>query len=181
MLRRLLTVNTDYVPDIIRPVDFYNEKCERLLWGRNWIIIHRLDGLIYFEGCATVMAVSPVIAKNRVGSPVSPCGNCCGRSANVTGFSPSISVLPCQHQSINAPYSSLFIYLLLLYERQTGEVWEPSRKQCFFEIQKAVDKNGLSRFYRFWRPWHGSSHQSPVSSQRRCINPGPFHVSFVVA
>lgn len=178
MLRRLLTVNTDYVPDIIRPVDFYNEKCERLLWGRNCIIIHGLDELTYFERCAVVKAVSPLIAKTRVGSSVSPCGNCCGRSATVTGFSPSISVSPCQYQSINAPYSSLFIYLLLLYEIQTGEAWEPSRKKRFFEIQTAVDTNGLSPFCRFW---HGSSHQSPVSSQRHWIKPGPFHVSFVVA
>jgi len=129
-----------------------------------------------------VKAVSPLIAETRVRSPVSPCGNCCGRRATVTGFSPSISVLPCQYQSINAPYSSLCIYLLLLYERQTGEAWQPSRKHCSFEIQKAVDKKKrLSRFYTFWRPWHVSSHQSPVSPQRRWIKPGPFHVNFVVA
>ena len=121
VLRRLLTINTDYIPGFIRLVDFYNKKWERLLWGRNWIIIYRLDELTYFERRAMVKAVSRLIAEIWIRSPVSPCGNCCGRSAIVTGFSPSISVLPCQYQSTNASYSYLFIYLLLLHERQTAK------------------------------------------------------------
>jgi len=74
-LRRLLTINTDYISDFIRPIDFYNEKCDRLLWGRNWIIIYRLDELTNFEQRAMVKAVSCLIAENRVRSPVSPVGN----------------------------------------------------------------------------------------------------------
>jgi hypothetical protein len=83
--------------------------------------MYRLDELTYFERRAMVKAVSPLIEEIRVRTPVSPCGNCYGQSVTMTGFSPSISVLPCQYQSTDAPYSSLFIYLLLLYERQRAK------------------------------------------------------------
>jgi hypothetical protein len=48
-----------------------------------------------------------------------PCVICGAQSGSDPGFPPSTSVFPGQHRSINAPYS--FIYMLLLVEGQMGE------------------------------------------------------------
>jgi hypothetical protein len=42
-------------------------------------------------------------AEARVRFRVSPCGDCGGQNGTGTGFSPSISVLPCQFYSTFAP------------------------------------------------------------------------------
>jgi len=78
-------------------------------------------------GCAMDQAVSwqPFITKARVRSPVSPREICGGQIGTVTGFlsqyfsCPSVSFHQC---------SILFIFWLLLSERQMGEAWEHSKQ-----------------------------------------------------
>jgi len=47
-------------------------------------------------------------------------------------FSP-VSIIPPVLQTF-------FIYILILTEGQTGETWEPSKKQCSFGNQRALDR-----------------------------------------
>jgi hypothetical protein len=56
-----------------------------------------------------VVCRQPLTAEVWVRSRAGPCRICGGRSGTGTSFSPSISVLPCQYHSTNAPYS--FIHL----------------------------------------------------------------------
>jgi hypothetical protein len=54
---------------------------------------------------AMAQAVSrlPLTAESRVQSRVGPCGICGGQNCNVTGFSSSASVFPCQFHSTGGP------------------------------------------------------------------------------
>jgi hypothetical protein len=52
---------------------------------------------------AQAVSLRPLTAEARVRSRVSQCGICGGQSGNGTGFSPSISVFPCQFHSTGAP------------------------------------------------------------------------------
>jgi hypothetical protein len=52
-----------------------------------------------------------------------------------TGFPPSTSVFLCQYRSTNTS----FICMLVLPEGQTGEAWEPSKKQCSFGNRETLD------------------------------------------
>jgi hypothetical protein len=48
---------------------------------------------------AQAVSRRPLATEARVSSRVSPCGIFGGQSGTGTGFSPSSSVLPCQHHS----------------------------------------------------------------------------------
>ena len=98
-----------------------------------------MDDPAYFERCATVKAVSPLTAETRVRCRSVPVG-----IVVVEAPLHQVFLQVFQFHPVNAPYSSLFIYLLLLHGSQTGEVWEPSRKQCTLEIQEAGDKESAS-------------------------------------
>ena len=52
-----------------------------------------------------------------------------------TGFPPSTSVFLCQYRSTNTS----FICMLVLPEGQTGEAWDPSKKQCSFGNRETLD------------------------------------------
>ena len=66
--------------------------------------------IFVFKGRVTAWAVSPwpIVAKVRIPNKVSPCEIYGGQSGTEAGFSPSTSVLPCQHYSTISPYSPSF-------------------------------------------------------------------------
>ena len=68
---------------------------------------------------------------NMVQFYLSPCDICGGQRVTDTGVSPSTSVFSL---SISLHQFSIinFIYTLLLPAGQTGEAWEPTKKQCYF-------------------------------------------------
>ena len=94
----------------------------------------------------------------------------------MTGYCPSTSDYPCHH-STNVPY--IFIYTLLLPERQMSEPWEHSKMRRFFRSsgtdgQKSTFSelhvsNGLLR-----RIFVGLSRRRPEFDR------GPLHVRSVV-
>ena len=61
---------------------------------------------VWLRGSAMTQAVGwrPITVKAWVWSQVSPSEICSGQNDNVSGFSPSTSVFPCQYHSTNAPY-----------------------------------------------------------------------------
>jgi hypothetical protein len=74
---------------------------------RTWPVIEprASDAHVTSFGRAMAQAVSrrPFTAKARVRSRVGPCGICGGQNGTGTGFSPHISVFPCQFHSTGAP------------------------------------------------------------------------------
>ena len=83
-----------------------------------------------------------LILLTQLRSQFSPCEICYGHSGTVTGFCPSTSVSPCQYHSTNAPHS-IFVYMLLLPERQRGKAWEPPKNQCCFGNRGALERKVL--------------------------------------
>jgi len=80
-------------------------------------------------GCATDQAVScqPFIVEARVWSLVSPREICGRRIGNVTGFSLPVLQFPLS-VSFHQCSTHIFMFLLLLSERQRGVAWEPSEQ-----------------------------------------------------
>ena len=75
----------------------------------------------------------PLNAEARFRSQVSPCKICGGQNGSVTGFSPSISVLPCQCHSTDAPISSLSTRFS--YQRDKGaKPWNVPKISAASEI-----------------------------------------------
>jgi hypothetical protein len=78
-----------------------------------------------------------------VRSQVTPCEICGGQSGTGTSllrllrFSLSISFIQ---------YSLIFIYTLVVPERQKCEAWEPSKKQCSFADRGGWDSTELAHF-----------------------------------
>jgi hypothetical protein len=69
-----------------------------------------------------------VTAEAPVRSQVNPCGIFGGQSGNGIGFSPSISVLPCQFHFTGAP----------LHGKRKGQNLSSSSQCCTISIQAAV-------------------------------------------
>jgi len=80
----------------------------------------------------------PVKAETMVRYQVSPCEVCDRPSDPGTSFPPSISGFPRPYHSTNCSILT-FVYMLFLEEGETGEVCEPSKKQCSFRNRGGLD------------------------------------------
>jgi hypothetical protein len=70
---------------------------------------------------AQAVSRRPVTTEARVRSPVSPCGIFGGQIGTGTGFSPSISVFPCQFHSSGAQLrKKIFIFITDLHNKLQG-------------------------------------------------------------
>ena len=81
-----------------------------------------------------VQAVSrrPLTAEAQFRSQTSSCEVFVGHSCTGTSFPPAFLFL--QSVSFHQCAVLIFIYMLLLLEAQTGEVWEPPKKAISFGI-----------------------------------------------
>ena len=80
--------------------------------------------------CETVLAVNhrSLTTENRVQSQFSPCNICGGKCSTGWDFSPGTAIFLLS-LSFHQCSTFISIYSLLLPEGQTGEAWEPSKKQ----------------------------------------------------
>jgi hypothetical protein len=94
-----------------------------LLRGADCSFVHTLDEYVF-------IGLRPPSAEARVRSQAMPCETCGDQTGKGTGFRPStpfpLSV------SFHQCCRLIFIYMLRSWEGQTGETWEPSKKQCSF-------------------------------------------------
>lgn len=82
---------------------------------------------------AQVVSHRPLSAESRVQYQASPCEICVGQSGTETGF--FFRVLPFSSVSVIPPMIILiFIFMLLLRERQMDEAWEPLEINAVSEV-----------------------------------------------
>jgi hypothetical protein len=77
-------------------------------------------------------------------------GDLCEKIGTGKGFSQSISSFSCQyHSPLLRTHCSIHIsiYTLLLPEGEMGEAWKPSKRQCCFGSQGALDRKALFTFF----------------------------------
>jgi hypothetical protein len=96
-------------------------------------------------GRAVAQAVSrrSLTAEARVRSQVSSCGICSGQSDTRTGFSPSISVFPCQFHSTGAPLKGkmkkkLIVFITGLHNKPQGCGASVASAAGFFTTKKTL-------------------------------------------
>ena len=84
---------------------------DRCCWSLCTLQWRSCIGMVFVLCClwGTSYKLQASVAEARVQSQANPCDISGGQCVTVTGFSPSISVFPCQYHSTNVPYP--FIHL----------------------------------------------------------------------